>query len=327
MENNKDVYEESQNPLQMELSFSEIKALQVLQTPTDTNWISTKEIGGKTLSYVSGNIVTRILNKAFNYRWSFEIKETRIVQSQDFAKKDYKTKVVTNIPQGSVVQVLGRMTVPGWGVREQWGAQVLTGGSDVQEHSYKSAATDSMKKCASLFGVNLDIYGNEDVQTIRKLNVTPEDLVFSDEDYLDDYLERKAKAIKKRKEDKQKENQEKIEKHEDSKAVEAPASSVQSEINAQQSSPEEIKEIVTQAKKTEDVPETPTVDNAPVPPGGYWDPNDIARLKKLKEDLQLEDNSGLDIFAKEFFNDPNATYLQINKQTLKDFLHYMDTRL
>ena len=109
----------------VETPFSEMNALRVIQTPTNPEWIKMKN----NLSYISGDTVTRLLNKAFLYRWSFEVVETRVVQSQ--AKKNETST------QGSVVQVHGRLTVPGWGVREQWGSQPLVGGSDVQEHAFK----------------------------------------------------------------------------------------------------------------------------------------------------------------------------------------------
>lgn len=162
----------------METPFSEINALGITQLPTNPEWIKERRSRGQTFSYVSGDVVIRILNKAFRNRWSFEIKETRIVNSSPQKQKDSNIL----IEQNPVVQVLGRMTVPGWGVREQWGAQPIVGGQDVQEHAFKSASTDAMKKCASLFGVTLDLYGQ---QGMSELMISVEDYLRDDEKTFD----------------------------------------------------------------------------------------------------------------------------------------------
>ena len=48
----------------VETPFSEMNALRVIQTPTNPEWIKMKN----NLSYISGDTVTRLLNKAFLYR-------------------------------------------------------------------------------------------------------------------------------------------------------------------------------------------------------------------------------------------------------------------
>lgn len=158
-------------------------SIKEMQKPLDKKWIKKKGKGRNELSYVSGTVVTRLLNKAFQYKWSFEVivKETtpsipKPVTLWDEAER--KTKNVTITPEGNyafatnmtrpedyvthaqppVVNVLGRLTIPGFGFKEQWGAHVVVGGASEQESALKSATTDAMKKCASMFGIALELY-------------------------------------------------------------------------------------------------------------------------------------------------------------------------
>lgn len=102
--------------------------------------------GGKMVKYVEGGYVISKLNEIFgNLNWSFE--EVERVESE------------------KEVSVLGRITIHdhknGYSVKkEQWGQ------SDIQDNvplgdTRKAAATDAMKKCASLFGVALDVFWKE----------------------------------------------------------------------------------------------------------------------------------------------------------------------
>lgn len=48
-------------------------------------------------------------------------------------------------PQPPVAKVLGRLTVPGLAIKEQYGSKVLVGGATEQESAFKSASTDALK--------------------------------------------------------------------------------------------------------------------------------------------------------------------------------------
>ncbi len=102
--------------------------------------------GGKLLDYVEAHSVITRLNEAFNGAWSFEAVE-------------YKTL------EGEIV-VKGRLTAQGI-TKEQFGS------SEVHRHKgqdgekgapvsigddLKAAASDALKKCATLFGVGLHLY-------------------------------------------------------------------------------------------------------------------------------------------------------------------------
>ena len=109
--------------------------------------------GGKNVKYVEGGYVIAKLNEIFGIlNWSFE-EVDRVEQDKD-------------------VSVLGRLTIHdhkgGYSVKkEQWGQ------SDIQDNvpvgdTRKAAATDALKKCASLYGIALDVYWNQLDRTEKK---------------------------------------------------------------------------------------------------------------------------------------------------------------
>ncbi len=66
---------------------------------------------------------------------------------------------------GYVYHVRGSLVIEGLGRRAQFGSKVAVGGKDNQNSSYKSAASDCLKKCASLFGVGSSIYSKIIIDT------------------------------------------------------------------------------------------------------------------------------------------------------------------
>lgn len=126
------------------------QAILTQRTPSDV--IKTRKgKGGKMFSYVPHGWVTNQLNAAFNWAWSWEITEWRIIPENEPAE----------------VFVLGRLTVHsanGDLVKSQFGAsdvkrnsqgQILSIGDDL-----KAASSDALKKAASLLGLALDLYWN-----------------------------------------------------------------------------------------------------------------------------------------------------------------------
>lgn len=138
------------------------KAKEVLEEKLNPKWVKQRTQGKTTLSYIGGHTVIRLLNKAFNYQWSFEIVSEEIVQSIPKFNKYAKEGQEKFEDQPPVAKVLGRLTVPGLGVKEQYGSKVLIGGASEQESAFKSASTDALKKCASLFGIGLELYGDDE---------------------------------------------------------------------------------------------------------------------------------------------------------------------
>lgn len=96
--------------------------------------------GGKMLDYVATETVIRRLNNRVGV-WDFKITDTKVMPAGD----------------AQLLVIWGEMTIPGLGTRAGTGVQVIhpRGGEDM----WKGAASDCLKKCATLFGVGIDLYG------------------------------------------------------------------------------------------------------------------------------------------------------------------------
>jgi hypothetical protein len=118
---------------------------EMLEKPFDKEQIRQRKGNfGDMIDYVETHAVIQRLNDAFEGQWSFEI--------------------ITQEKEGSEVIVLGKLTVEGVS-KTQFGSnkislskagEVISIGDD-----WKAAGSDSLKKCASLFGVGLHLYGAE----------------------------------------------------------------------------------------------------------------------------------------------------------------------
>lgn len=118
--------------------------------------------GGQMYSYTDGPYVIRTLNEAFGWDWDFEADNEELLM---------------NNGQPFEVKVRGRLTVRLNGqavVKTQFGCQpieMLSNGSAPVSigDAYKGAATDALKKCASLLGIALDLYDSDsEVNTGRR---------------------------------------------------------------------------------------------------------------------------------------------------------------
>ncbi len=125
------------------------------RTPTDAIRYRVGRGNGQQLAYVSHAWVTRVLNEAFGFRWSWDVTDTVIVPD------------LTNPLE---VIVRGRLTVTtpdgGTVVKEQFGStdvkRYKNGGVISLGDDLKAASSDALKKAASLLGVALDLYGASD---------------------------------------------------------------------------------------------------------------------------------------------------------------------
>ena len=119
---------------------------EVLEAPFDAELIKTRPGSyGAELSYVEGHEYIKRLNEAFAGAWSFEVVEHRVLESE--------------------VLVLGKLTCE-LGNKTAFGGSSITYAKDSGEiislaDDLKAAATDSLKKAASLFGVGLHLYGGD----------------------------------------------------------------------------------------------------------------------------------------------------------------------
>jgi Rad52/22 family double-strand break repair protein len=115
----------------------------VLTRPFETGQIKRRHgHHGKELSYVDvASVITR-LNEAFDHEWTFEVTSHEIQENEAI--------------------VVGRLTAGGV-TKMHFGGSAITLDRDGRVVSIaddlKSAASDALKKCASLLGVALEMYG------------------------------------------------------------------------------------------------------------------------------------------------------------------------
>ena len=129
---------------------------EILERPFDKEQIKQRKGNfGDIIDYVETHAVIQRLNDAFDGQWSFEV----LTQEND----------------GSQVIVLGKLSAEGVS-KSQFGCSGITTNSKTGEaislgDDYKAAASDALKKCASLFGVGLHLYGaGKDEQQPSEIN-------------------------------------------------------------------------------------------------------------------------------------------------------------
>lgn len=109
--------------------------------------------GGLQFAYVEHGYVTERLNMVFGFNWDFEVVDKQILEDEVIVE----AKLTVRTPGGQTI------------VKTQFG------GADIKRHGsgakngrplsiaddFKAAASDALKKCASLLGVGLDLYGRD----------------------------------------------------------------------------------------------------------------------------------------------------------------------
>jgi hypothetical protein len=114
---------------------------------------------GKTLDYVEGHAIIQRLNDAFDAKWSFEILKNEVLEDKD------------------EVIVQGKLTAENV-VKSQFGSSQITRAKETGEiisiaDDLKAAATDSLKKCATMLGVGLHLYNGDRNRQNRSGNNNP----------------------------------------------------------------------------------------------------------------------------------------------------------
>ena len=102
---------------------------------------------GNVIDYVEGHAIIKRLNDSFDGLWSFEIMKHEVMDDLD------------------EVIVLGRLSA-GEVVKMQFGSSRITRAKETGNvislaDDLKAAATDAMKKCATLLGVGLHLYNGD----------------------------------------------------------------------------------------------------------------------------------------------------------------------
>lgn len=93
--------------------------------------------GGKALTYLATHSVIHRLNDATVNRWDFRLTRFELI--------------------GDTYVAIGELSIPGLGTRTGIGVQKVAERSG--EDLIKGVASDCLKKCATLFGVGLELYG------------------------------------------------------------------------------------------------------------------------------------------------------------------------
>lgn len=112
---------------------------------------------GDTLDYIEGALVIQRLNEAFLSEWSFEITEHHVDVCE--------------------VWVMGKLTAAGIS-KTQFGKSEISRDPQSDQpisraDDLKAAATDALKKCATLFGVGLHLYFDGVRDPIRETTTAP----------------------------------------------------------------------------------------------------------------------------------------------------------
>ncbi len=110
--------------------------------------------GGKQLDYIPTHTIIHRLNDATGNRWDFRLTHFDL--------------------RGDIYVAVGELTIPGLGTRTGVGVQRVSdkGGEDL----VKGAASDCLKKCATLFGVGIELYGPDyEAGEIEERKPTPID--------------------------------------------------------------------------------------------------------------------------------------------------------
>ena len=129
--------------------------LQIFTQTTPKEAIRTRQgRGGRILLYTDGAYVIRTLNEAFNFQWDFEADHEEIIW---LGERPFEARC-----RGKLIVRTGETTI----TKMQFGSQpieMLKDGSAPVSlgDAYKGAATDALKKCASLLGIALDLYDSD----------------------------------------------------------------------------------------------------------------------------------------------------------------------
>ena len=288
------------------LRFTFDKAKERIQQRLDPSEIKERrDNSGNVFKYVEAPTVIRILNEAFNYQWSFEVVREEIVQSVpkwDKNKKQY-------IEQPPYVTVLGRLTVPGWGVREQYGSKTLIGGADNQESAKKAAASDALKKCASLFGIALELYEKEQPAEAPQYYAQSQQTQYQ---YQQPQYQNQQYHTNQQYQHQQN--------YSNQQAYTQPQQATSQQTYAQSQQVNYQQQNQSQASSTQQNGATDDSNQ------NGWRQESIDKLKRVMNGLGIDQN-GLDPYVREYFNDANATKDYITPQNIDAIVQFLEGKL
>jgi len=132
---------------------SEKQVVQLFQRTPQQHVYTRPAKGGGSWTYVTQSYVVKVLNYVFGWIWDFEIEDQGREQNQVWVKG----RLTVKSPKGDMItkSQFGRADIK----FKRGTQQMLDYGNDL-----KAAASDSLKKCASLLGIASDIYGKVEMQ-------------------------------------------------------------------------------------------------------------------------------------------------------------------
>ena len=130
--------------------------------------------GGHMAPYLTGSWFIAQANDLFAHCWSFEIHEQGIDSKHAWVRGSVTVTTPDKVveiehPDGTVER---RRTEGMTITKYQYGGHDISKDSDTKEDidkgdSLKSAATDCLKKCLTLFGIAADVYGSKEEKKLR----------------------------------------------------------------------------------------------------------------------------------------------------------------
>ncbi len=156
---------------------------ELLEKPFSPDQVKQREGNlGKMLDYIEGHSVIQRLNDAFEAEWSFSILKHDILDATD------EVIVLSELKAGDVVKT-------------QFGSSRITRARESGEpislaDDYKAAATDSIKKCASLLGVGLHLYNGGKQAAGQKSNHTQNQRSYSNQGQATNHQDNRSRSNK-----------------------------------------------------------------------------------------------------------------------------------
>lgn len=143
--------------------------------------------------YVNHFVIIELLNKAFDYSWSWQVVDKGIEEVKNYKTKSYNNASQDPPPKTYYAWVQGRLTVPVikngqvlYITKEAFGGVPCIGAAKLQSQNFKSASSDALKKAASLFGFARNIY--MDAKSYQK--------ILEEEAAIDSWTEQNIEAFK-----------------------------------------------------------------------------------------------------------------------------------
>lgn len=175
------------------------KTRRVLSEKLDPKLIKTRtQFGGggkNSLKYISANTCIDLLNNAFGHNWSMHIVDRWMEPGipSPFVEKDGKKPMPQGPTAWCIVQLSVDFTDEDGNVRtitkSAFGSQSITGNQSVQStNGYKGAQSDALKKAATLFGVALELYRDEDEKIYFK-EINEDLFILWTEELKENYIE------------------------------------------------------------------------------------------------------------------------------------------